>query len=295
MMGKGDTPEESLAVGGQAVMEGVMMRNKDIISIAIRKPDGKIKTNKQHHKSWASRFKPLGWPFIRGMVNLLEIMIIGTRALNWSSNQAMDEGEEFKTWELVLSIGIAVVFALGLFKFLPLLAATAVNNTAGTNNLVFNLIDGGVKVAVLVAYLWIISRFKDVQRLFQYHGAEHKSINCHESGKKMTVKNVLASSRFHPRCGTTFILLVFLVSILFYLLIPLSVTFWAKLGLRVLFLPLISGLTYEVIKLAGKHYDKAIFKAITSPGLLLQRLTTKEPDGKQAAVAIKSLKNALQE
>ena len=285
--------EESLAVGGQAVMEGVMMRNKDLISIAVRKADGNIKTKLQLYRGLGQRYKFLGLPFIRGMVNLVEIMVIGTRALNWSSNQAMDEGEEFKTWELVLSLVLAVAFALGLFKLLPLLAATAVNNTAGTSNVVFNLIDGGVKVAVLVAYLWIISRFEDVQRLFQYHGAEHKSINCHESGQKVTVKNVLASSRFHPRCGTTFILLVFLVSILFYLLIPLSTTFWAKLGLRILFLPLISGLTYEVIKLAGRHYDKAFFKAITSPGLLLQRLTTKEPDAKQAAVAIKSLKNAL--
>ncbi|MFP4523879.1 MAG: DUF1385 domain-containing protein [Candidatus Woesearchaeota archaeon] len=285
--------EESLAVGGQAVMEGVMMRNKDLISIAVRKPDGKIKTKQQRYTGLGQRYKILGLPFIRGMVNLVEIMVIGTRALNWSSNQAMDEGEEFKTWELILSLVLAVAFALGLFKLLPLLAATAVNNTAGTTNIAFNLIDGGVKVLVLVGYLWAISRFKDVQRLFQYHGAEHKSINCHESGLKVTVKNVLASSRLHPRCGTTFILLVFLVSILFYLLIPLSTTFWAKLGLRILFLPLISGLTYEVIKLAGKHYDNPLAKAVTSPGLLLQRLTTKEPDAKQAAVAIKSLKNAL--
>ena len=286
-------PEESLAVGGQAVMEGVMMRNKDKITIAVRAPDGSIKLNKQRYKSWAQRCKPLGWPFIRGMVSLIEIMIIGMRAMIWSSNQALGEEEELSTWELIGTIAFAVIVSLAMFKLLPLFLATVFQEKTSANNLGFNLVDGGLKIALLIGYLWLISRMKDVKRLFQYHGAEHKSINCYEQGKRLTPKNVLGCSRFHPRCGTTFILFVFLVSVLFYLLIPLGVGFWEKLALRIAFLPLISGVSYELIKLGGKHHRNPLMRAILAPGMLLQRLTTNEPDEEQAAVAIKSLKAAL--
>ncbi|MBN1275349.1 DUF1385 domain-containing protein [Candidatus Woesearchaeota archaeon] len=294
-MAKRHAPQESLAVGGQAVMEGVMMRNGDRVTIAVRTPDKRIEVKEEQYRSWTKRWKPLGWPLIRGMVILVEIMVIGMRAMIWSSNQALGEEEEFSTWELILTIAFAIVLSLALFKLLPLFLATIFQERTGTGNFSFNLADGLIKVALLVGYIWVIGQMKDVHRLFQYHGSEHKSINCYESRKKLTVRNVLASSRFHPRCGTTFILFVFFISVLFYLLIPLKTGFWAKLGLRILFLPLIAGVSYELIKLGGKHYEKPVVKALLAPGMLLQRLTTREPDAEQAAVAIKSLEAAVKE
>ena len=287
-------PQESLAVGGQAVMEGVMMRNNDKITIAVRTPSEQIKVKEEHYVSWGKRCKILGLPFIRGMIGLVEIMLIGMKAMIWSSNQALgEEEEEFSTWELVGTIAFAVVLSIAIFKLLPLFLATVFQEQTGSGNFLFNLADGAIKIALLVGYLLLISQMKDVKRLFQYHGAEHKSINCYESGKKLTVKNVLASSRFHPRCGTTFILFVFFISILFYLLIPLSMSFWAKLVLRIAFLPIIAGVSFELIKFGGKHHTHWLVKALLAPGMLLQRLTTKEPDGEQAMVAIKSLEAAL--
>ncbi|MBD3208909.1 DUF1385 domain-containing protein [Candidatus Woesearchaeota archaeon] len=286
-------PEESLAVGGQAVMEGVMMRNNDRITIAVRTPTDRIKLKKDQYTSWTERLRILGWPFIRGVINLFEIIIIGMKATIWSSNQALEEEGDFSVWELVLTILFAIVLSIAIFKLLPLFIATIFQERTQSGNVLFNLVDGFVKIGLLIGYIWMISHLKDVYRLLQYHGSEHKSINCYEAGKKVTVKNVLASSRFHPRCGTTFILFVFLISIIVYLAIPLNTGFWAKLALRVAFLPLIAGISYELIKLSGKHHEKALMRPLLVPGLLLQRLTTKEPDAAQAAVAIKSLKAAI--
>ena len=275
-------------------MEGVMMRNNNRITMAVRTPKGTIAYKEQAYTSWSKRWKPLGWPFVRGMVSLIEIMIIGMKAMIWSSNQALGEEEEdFSVWELVGTIAFAIILSLALFKLLPLFLASAFQERTSANNLVFNLVDGGLKVLLLLGYLWLISKMRDVRRLFEYHGAEHKSINCYEQGRKLTVKNVLASSRFHPRCGTTFILFVVFTSILFYLLIPLSTGFWYKLLLRVAFLPVISGASFELIKLGGKHHEHPVMRVLLTPGMLLQRVTTREPDAKQAAVAIASLTAAL--
>lgn len=269
------------------------MRNKEKITIAVRTPNGKIKLKKEKYVSLGKRWKPLGWPFIRGIISLIEIMIIGMKAMIWSSNQALGEEEDFSTWELIGTITFAIILSLALFKLLPLFLATIFQEKTSASNIGFNLVDGLIKIVLLIGYLWLISQMKDVHRLFQYHGAEHKSINCYEQKKKLTPKNVLQCSRFHPRCGTTFILFVFFISILFYLVIPLNTGFWYKLLLRVAFLPLISGVSYELIKLGGTYHKKLIMRIILAPGLLLQRLTTKEPDEEQAAVAIKSLKAAL--
>ncbi len=287
--------KESLAVGGQAVMEGVMMRDGDRIAIAVRKPNGKIGIKKDKYNAWSNRIKFFKWPFIRGMVSLLEIMIIGMKAMIWSSNQATGEEEEnFSFWEIFLSIIFAVVFGIAIFKLLPLFLATTFENKAQTeSNILFNLIDGGIKLGLFIGYIWLISLMKDVKRLFQYHGSEHKSINCFEQGKKLTVKNVLGCSRFHPRCGTTFVLFVFFISILVYLFIPLETAFWTKLAIRIVLLPVISGISYELIKLGGKHYDKLLMKILLSPGMFFQRLTTKEPDATQVEVAIASLNAAI--
>jgi uncharacterized protein YqhQ len=292
-MPKSSSQTESLAVGGQAVMEGVMMRNKEKIVIAVRTPDNKIVLKKENYKSIGSRYPLLGWPFIRGIIGFVEIMFIGMKAMIWSSNKALGEEEEFSTKELIFTVLFAIIFSLLLFKLLPLFLATIVQEKTQSSNIIFNLVDGFIKIGLLVGYIAIIGQMKDVKRLFQYHGAEHKSINCYEQGKALTTKNVLSCSRFHPRCGTTFLLFVFFISILFYMVIPLDVGFWQKLLLRIAFLPLISGVSYELIKLGGRHHQHPIMKILLAPGMLLQRLTTKEPDEKQAAVAIKSLKAAL--
>ncbi len=290
---KTTTPKESLAVGGQAVIEGVMMRNDDLITTAIRVPSGKIIVKKDVYKSYTKRFKVLGLPFIRGMVNLIEIMIIGMRIMIFSSNQQLDEDEDISAWELFLTILFAVVFSLAMFKFLPLLLATIFQERIGAGNIVLNLVDGMIKIILLTGYLWLISLMPDVNRLFQYHGAEHKTINCFENKLPLTVKNVLAQTRFHPRCGTTFIIFVFFVSVLFYMVIPLDVSFVGKLLLRILLLPIIAGVSYELIKFGGRHHKNPLIHLLLLPGLLLQRLTTKEPDAKQAEVGIKSLKAAI--
>jgi uncharacterized protein YqhQ len=286
--------KESLAVGGQAIMEGVMMRNDDVITAAVRMPNGKIATKKEVHRPWSARCKVLAWPLVRGMVNLIEIMIIGMRFMMWSGNKSLGEDEEpFSNKELAFTLLFSLVFSVAIFKLLPLFFASIFQERTGSSNFAFNLVDGIIKTSFLVGYIWLISLMKDVKRLFQYHGAEHKSINCYESNKPLTVKNVLASSRFHPRCGTTFILFVFFVSILVYMVIPINTGFWMKLLLRLAFLPLIAGIAYECIKFGGKHHTNPIVKALLAPGMLLQRLTTKEPDGKQAEIAIKSLEMAI--
>lgn len=286
--------KESLAVGGQAIMEGVMMRNGNLIAAAVRSPTGKIVTKEELVHPWKDKCKILGWPLIRGAVNLIEIMIIGMRFMIWSGNQSLGEEEEsFSNWELALTLLFALVFSIGIFKLLPLFFASIFQERTQSTNFMFNVVDGIIKTSLLIGYIWLISLMKDVKRLFQYHGAEHKSINCYEANKPLTVRNVLGSSRFHPRCGTTFILFVFFISILVYMIIPLNTGFWVKLLLRVAFLPLIAGFAYELIKFGGKHYTNPVMKVILAPGMALQRITTKEPDFKQAEVAIKSLKMVI--
>lgn len=284
---------ESLAVGGQAVIEGVMMRNKHKIATAVRNPKGKIEIKKDEFHSLTVKNKFFGLPFVRGSVNLIEIMIIGMKSMIWSSRASLEEDEDFSTAELVGTIAFSIIFSLALFKLLPLFFATVFQNNVGSGNFLFNLIDGLTKIALLVGYIWLISFMNDVKRLFGYHGAEHKTIHCHEKGLKLTTANVLKQSRLHPRCGTTFILFVFFMSVLFYMVIPLNVSFWAKFFLRILLLPIIAGFSYELIKLGGKYHENPIMKCILFPGMMLQKLTTNEPTKDQAEVAIKSLKAVL--
>lgn len=284
---------ESLAVGGQAVMEGVMMRNKDVIATAVRLPKGTIVVKKDTFTSLSKKFPPLGWPFIRGITNLIEILLYGMKMMIWSSNQSLGEEEEFSKWELFWTILFSVLLSIGIFKLIPLFMATVIQAQTGGNNLFFNLIDASFKIGMLVVYIWGISKLQDVHRLFQYHGAEHKTINCYEHNMPLTPKNVLAQSRLHPRCGTTFILFIFFIGILVYLIIPMETSFWQKLLLRLAYFPIITSVSYELIKLAGKYYNNPIMKIIIAPGLLLQRLTTKEPDKQQVEVAIRSLKEVI--
>ncbi len=291
--------EKLITAGGQAVIEGVMMRSTNHVSIAVRKPNNKISLKKDKLKPLGERCKILAWPFIRGVFNLGEMLIYGIKALNYSANESTEEEEEqLSSWHIALSLVIAFVFAIGLFKFVPLLLAQLASNTFAfvkDHYIIFNLIDGFLKILLFVLYVLIISAMKDVNRLFQYHGAEHKAVHCYEAKKKLTINNVKKYSTLHPRCGTSFILIVLLLSILVYTFIPQSVSFLGKLGLRLLFLPVIAGISYEILRFAGKHCDHIIVKIIIWPGLAVQRITTREPDRNQMEVAIKALDSVLKE
>jgi uncharacterized protein YqhQ len=295
-------------IGGQAVIDGVLMRTPKEYAVAVRQPDGKIVVKKEKYVSATKANKFLGLPFVRGIIILFETLILGYKALSFSANKSMEEPEKKKgraikgkdgqgmkkqeigALELGITLALSIIFALALFKFLPLFIATLLKDKIGGSNLLFNLIDGVAKFTIFILYLVIISSMKDVRRVFEYHGAEHKVVYCYEAHKKLTVENVIKESKAHPRCGTTFMLVVLLLSIIFYLFIPFNMNFWLKLLIRVLFLPIIAGISYEWIKLAGKHSHSRISKILSAPGLWVQKLTTREPDKGQIEVAIASLK-----
>jgi uncharacterized protein YqhQ len=290
---KKELKKPELAIGGQAVIEGVLMRTNDKYAIAVRQPNGRIAVKKEEYVSRTKKSKILGLPFNRGVIMLWETMSLGYKALTYSANKSLGEKEkkeELGASELAITLIISIVFTLLLFKFLPLLIATFLKNRLGGSNLLFNIIDGLAKFIILIAYILAISMMKDVKRLFQYHGAEHKTVHCYEENKKITVENVRKNSKAHARCGTTFILVVLFLSIVFYLFIPFNTNFWLKLLIRILFLPVIAGIAYEWIKFSGKHTNNFFAKILIAPGLLVQSLTTREPDDKQIEVAIKSLK-----
>jgi len=292
-MAKKTKPE--LAIGGQAVIEGVLMRTTDKYAVAVRQPNGRIIVKKEKYVSATKKHKLLGWPFVRGIIILGETLALGYKALSYSANQQLEEEmskkekKHFKLYEaisMVIGIGLAIL----LFKLIPVGVATLFKNMIATSNLAFNLIDGGVKLLILILYLLLISLMKDVKRLFQYHGAEHKTVHCYEANKKLSVEKVQKYSTAHPRCGTTFLLIVIFLSIVFYLFIPLEISFWLKFLIRLPIILPVAAIAYEWIKLTGKHPHSIISKVLSAPGLLVQRLTTREPDDKQIEVAIKALK-----
>ena len=273
-------------VGGQALIEGVLMKYKDRIAIAVRQPNGKIKVKKEKLK-----FKDINIPFLRGIVNLLVILYIGVKSLNYSASVSTGEKEENASIiGIIFSFLFAIIFALLLFKFIPLGFAYFIDKAFNIGNILFNIVDGLLKVIMFVLYVYVISLMSDVYRVFQYHGAEHKAVACHEHGKKLTVDQVQKFHKEHIRCGTSFIFLVLLVSIIIYSFIPKDYGFWAKFGLRILLLPVISSISYEALRLGAKY---RWFSFLSYPGLWIQKITTKEPDGKQVEVAIRSIKAAL--
>jgi len=285
---------KKVLIGGQAVIEGVLMRAPNNYVIAVRKPNKKISVMTRRYVSHTKRNKFLGWPFIRGIVVLIETVAIGTKALTHSANESIGEKEEQLTKrELAFTLLISILVALLIFKFIPLLLANLFSKGLGLNNFWFNLADGVIKIAIFVGYLWLISLMKDVQRMFEYHGAEHMVVHCYEAKKELTVKNVKKYQTMHPRCGTEFLLLVLVISIIFYMFIPFGTNFWMKYVFRILLLPIIAGVSYEILKVSGLYYNKAIFKIISAPGMLLQKITTKKPSDDQIEVAIKSLESAL--
>ncbi|MFA6461762.1 MAG: DUF1385 domain-containing protein [Candidatus Woesearchaeota archaeon] len=271
-------------VGGQAVIEGVMMRNKEKYAVAVRLPNGKIKIKKEASSKYPKYFD---FYFIRGVVGLGYSLYDGIRALIWSSNQNLGQEEKMSTGEVVLMLLTSLFFAVGFFVALPFFTA----NWISSEGVWFNVLDGLFRIGLFLIYLWAISRMSEVKRLFQYHGAEHKCIACHEAKKELTVKNVKPYSRFHPRCGTSFIFVVLLLSIIMFSFI--TGAWYVKFLGRILLLPVIAGIGYELIKLSSKYQSNLFVRIFIAPGLWLQRLTTGEPDDKQIEVGIAALKGVL--
>ncbi len=288
-------------IGGQAVLEGVMMKNKDMYAVAVRKPDGDIAVEIDEYHGIAYGSKLLNIPFIRGVFVFLDSLILGLKSINYSSSfyeetdekpSKLDEGIDKvssgheDTFLMVVTTLISFIFAIALFMVLPYAISELISRYARNDSIVA-IIEGVLRILIFVVYILLISQIKDIKRLFMYHGAEHKCINCIEKGRPLTVYNVKKSSRLHKRCGSSFILFVMLISIVLFFFIRVDSYVW-RIIIRLLLIPVISGISYELIRLAGKT-DFFLVKIISAPGLWLQRLTTKEPDEDMIQVAIKSV------
>ena len=279
-----------LAVGGQAVIEGVMMRDAHRTATAVRLPNGEIDVETRTVSSIRDRYLVLNLPLIRGSVIMVESLIIGMRALSFSAQAAGEEDEQMTKKEIAMTILFALVLASILFIVIPTGAAHLA--AAYTDDpIVFNLIEGGIRLMVFLLYIWGISFMGGIRRVFQYHGAEHKTIHCYEAGEPLTVENVQKFPRLHPRCGTNFLLIVMVVAIVFHVFFG-----WPDLWLRILsrlaILPVVAGVSYEIIRFAGRSENHLVHILIT-PGLWLQYLTTRPPADEMVEVAIESLKAVL--
>jgi uncharacterized protein YqhQ len=328
-----ESGEETL-VGGQAVLEGVMMRSPHAWAIACRKPSGEVVTMSEPLERPSEKHKWMGWPIVRGVMTLGYAMSLGYRALRFSANVAIEdvmqsdsaskrdmetaasavplkrsEAEPSTTqsaksqsrekaatisgWLAAANVIISLAFFIFMYKYLPLLAATELKkaNPALGGQIVFNLIDGGIRLILFLLFIWGVSLFPDIRRVYQYHGAEHKTVFAFENGDPLETAAVQKYSTFHPRCGTSFLMTVMLISIGFYMLVPFT-TFWARFASRIALLPLIAGVSYEIIRFAAKHRG-SLFALMTAPGLWLQRITTQPPSDEMAQCAITALDHAM--
>ena len=267
-------------IGGQAVVEGVMMRNKENFAVAVRLPNGTIKVKKEKSTAFPKLFNVI---LIRGIVGLLYMLVDGMKALIWSSNQQLGKEEKLTNREIFFALAASLLFAVVFFVGLPFFSAHLIYS----EGLWFNALDGMIRVLLFVLYVSLISHMKDVKTLFRYHGAEHMAIYCHEAKKRVTVQNVRQFEKEHHRCGTSFIFMVLLVSIILFSFI--SGPWWVKLLSRIVLLPVIVGISYELIKLGDRHRDNLLMKVFLAPGLWLQKITTRKPTDKQIQVAIASL------
>ena len=295
---------KKLNIGGQAVIEGVMIRSLNYNVVSVRK-NKKIVTKTEKIKQ-RKDFSKI--PVIRGAFNLYDMLVLGTKSLMWSANQQLEKDEKISKKEMTLSFIFAILFGAGIFIILPYLATNFIGYYEETRPLLFNLIDGMIRIGVFLIYIIVISLMKDVKILFQYHGAEHKSIHCYEKGKELNVNNIKKFSTLHPRCGTAFLMFVLVVAILtFSIIIPIIFMIFPKLltlnaifrkiiliSMRISLLPLIAGLSYEFLKFSAKYENNPIMKILIWPGLFLQKITTKEPNKKQIEVAMEAVKKILQ-
>jgi uncharacterized protein YqhQ len=287
-----------MLIGGQAVIEGVMMRSLTGYSVAVRQPDGGISIKKDKLTSITSRYPFLKAPVLRGSVVLIQSLILGMRALNYSASVAT-EGEdgqsEMSNWAVAGSMLFALLLGVGFFILAPLGITNLIRHYLAPKmgNIVYNAIDGVLRAIFFFAYIFSISLMDEIRRVFQYHGAEHKTVYTFEANEDLTVANARTKSTLHPRCGTSFLVFVMAISILVFSLVPSAAPFLVKFGARVVLIPLIAGLAYEIIRFSARHLDSAACRTLIQPGLWLQRITTKEPDDQQLEVAIVALKEAL--
>ena len=293
-------------IGGQAVIEGIMMQNGPDYAIAVRKPDGEIEVKKDHYVSMTRKAKILGLPFIRGIFSFADSMILGMRALTWSCSFFEDDEEEtpskFEAWldkmlgeklESVLMTVVMIfsfIMAIGIFMVLPLFIAGLCRRFI-TSDTVMAVLEGVIRIVIFIAYIKLVSRMEDIKRTFMYHGSEHKCINCLEHGLELTVANVRASSKEHKRCGTSFILIVMIISILFFMVVRPE-TLWMRIVSRIVLIPAIAGVSYELLRFAGRH-DSRLVNILSRPGMWMQGLTTKEPDDSMIEVAIAAVETVF--
>ena len=316
--------EETL-VGGQAVLEGVMMRSPHAWAIACRKPTGEVVTMTEPLERPSEKHKWMAWPIVRGVMTLGYAMNLGYRALRFSANVAIEDAMEnenedrgpkaaaevragsksetksesrekaatLSNWLAAVNLVISLAFFIFMYKYIPLLAATELKkiDPALGGRIVFNLIDGAIRLGLFLLFIWGVSLWKDIRRVYEYHGAEHKTVFAFENGDPLTIDAVQKYSTYHPRCGTSFLMTVMLISIGFYMLIPFT-SFWARFAARIVLLPVIAGVYYEIIRYAAKHRG-SLFALMTAPGLWLQRITTKPPSDPQAECAIVALDHAM--
>ena len=294
---------EKKNVGGQAVIEGVMMRAPKSLAIAVRKPNDEIIVKREPLHPLGERYPILKWPILRGVVVLLESLIWGFKALTFSANEAVEMSEaplsegvtnpkkknEIGGFTLALTLIFSIGMGIGLFVVLPAWLSGLITEKGFT----FNLIDGVIRLVLFLAYILVISRIGQIKRVFEYHGAEHKSIYAYEAGEELTVENADKYSTLHPRCGTAFLLMVMFVSILFFAIFGKPPSLLVRFGTRIIFIPLIAGISYELTRLASKKQDIWPIRILIAPGLLMQKLTTKKPSAEQLQVAIKALKEVL--
>lgn len=289
------------SIGGQAVIEGVMMKGPEDIAIAVRKPDGEIALSKEKLKSSRKTISKI--PIVRGVFAFVDALVIGVKALSYSA-EFFEEEEEDKDKKpsklddfleknmVVIAVFLSILFSMGLFILLPTLVVNFIGGVS-KSPLIMNMAEGLIRIAIFIGYIAAISGMKDIKRVFEYHGAEHKSIFCYENGEELTVENVRKYKRLHPRCGTSFLFIVMIVSILLF-----SFFRWPNLLIRLVtriaLMPLVAGISYEIIKWAGRS-DSKLVCVVSAPGLWLQKITTREPDDSQIEVAIEALKNVLVE
>ena len=276
--------EPSLAFGGQAVIEGVMIRSKKHMVVCVRQPNDEILTTTEEIKSLSEKYRILKLPFLRGILALFETLYLGIKGLYFSANATLEEEEKLNPKEIAIAVIAALALSIFMFSVIPFFLA----NLLKLGRVVRIIVESVIRLGVLLLYLASISLVGEFRRVFQYHGAEHTAINTYEAGVELNVENAKKYSRFHPRCGTSFLLIVTLISILFFSIIP-DVGYFMRLAYRVLLIPVIGAVSYEVLKLSDRYKNSRTMKALVAPGLGLQYLTTREPDEKMIAVALKAV------
>lgn len=311
MENKKKCPVGGKGIGGQAVIEGVMMRGKKLYALAVRTPKKEIVVEKTPIKPAAEKCKILGWPIIRGVVAFVDSLVMGMKVTTKSATLAglddieYDQESKFEKWLeskfgdkladylIYFSVAISIILCIGIFMVLPTFLGGAVTNLLHGDATLRSVIEGVIKIVIFVGYMFLVSQMKDIKRVFMYHGAEHKTINCFERGEELTVENVRHNTRFHKRCGTSFLVIVMLVSIILFFFIRTDVL-WLRVLSRIILVPAIAGISYEFIRYAGKH-DNWLVNIISAPGIAMQIITTSEPDDFMIEVAIASLNAVLEE